>query len=70
MKKQCVSAVYPPIGFQVTGFFIHRSVMSDNQTIIFNVPEAWKKIIRSAGYSFAGFVKVAISEKMDRMNLK
>ena len=44
--------------------------MSDNQTIIFNVPEAWKKIIRSAGYSFAGFVKVAISEKMDRMNLK
>lgn len=42
---------------------------NDNAVTIYGVSRLTRNLIRQSGYTFAGFVKLAILEKLERLNL-
>ena len=37
---------------------------------LYNVPKSWIEVIKRHGFSFVGFAKIAIKEKIERLGLK
>ncbi|OPZ54377.1 MAG: hypothetical protein BWY90_00116 [Deltaproteobacteria bacterium ADurb.BinA014] len=37
---------------------------------LYNVPKAWVEVIKRNGFSFVGFAKLAIKERIEKLNLK
>ena len=37
---------------------------------LYNVPKAWVEVIKRHGFTFVGFAKLAIKERIDRLEMK